>query len=143
MIRRAFTFVTFAALALYAVATVSTLAALERGLGDDSSSTVVHCANPYGNPCGPGAACHDTATGFTCKLLYQQEKVAICPFGCSPNEHCTLTKSSETNPTLRHGRFAQGDTALSHCECNPGYYRPESWLPCVEETGEGTAGSGA
>lgn len=29
------------------------------------------CSNPYGNPCGPGGACTDAASGFTCAYQYR------------------------------------------------------------------------
>jgi hypothetical protein len=66
----------------------------------------IMCANPYGNPCGPGRACKDTPTGFTCQSLYGSD---ICPVGCGPDSTCVQGK----------------------CECNQGFYRPKPYLGCV------------
>lgn len=69
------------------------------------------CANPYGNPCGPGSACTDNDSGFTCAPINQNG----CPVGCGPNSTCV------------NGGVSTGFT----CECNGGFYRPQPYLPCV------------
>jgi hypothetical protein len=72
----------------------------------------IRCATPF-NPCGPGMACYDKPTGYTCTRIYGND---ICPVGCSPNSSCVAGK----------------------CECNPGYTRPVSYLGCVPVVGVST-----
>jgi hypothetical protein len=70
---------------------------------------VLKCANPYGNPCGPGSACHDEddAVGYSCTPLYDDE--IVCPVGCPPTEYCDR----------------------GTCRCKPGHVRNLPYLPCV------------
>ena len=69
------------------------------------------CSNPYGNPCGPGSACTDTATGISCAPINTE----TCPVGCGPNSTCLLQSSSQ--------RY--------ECICDAGFSRPRPYLPCV------------
>ena len=71
---------------------------------------IVMCANPYGNPCGPNSACTDTPTGISCTPA----NLNGCPAGCGPNSTC----------------LNNGDGAGYQCECDLGFYRKESYLPC-------------
>ena len=70
---------------------------------------VLKCANPGGNPCGPGSACiDDDELGFTCEKLVEP---SVCPVGCPPTELCL-------NGT---------------CECKAGFVRTDPFLPCAPE----------
>ena len=73
---------------------------------------VVKCASSPWNPCGPGSACTDTDTGFTCSPPINQ---LGCPVGCGPNAECVV-----------------GGNSLFTCECKEGFTRPEAFLSCVE-----------
>ena len=67
------------------------------------------CANPYGNPCGPGSACTDTETGISCAPI----NLEGCPVGCGPNSSCMLQQNAY------------------ECICNTGFSRPQKYLPCI------------
>lgn len=69
---------------------------------------VLKCANPYGNPCGPGSACQDedNDVGYSCTPLYDDE--IVCPVGCPPTEYCDR----------------------GTCRCKPGHVRKQPYLPC-------------
>ena len=67
------------------------------------------CATPFGNPCGPGRACADTDTGFTCSPPINQ---LGCPVGCGQNSEC----------------IEEGSTSGFNCECLEGFSRPRPFL---------------
>jgi hypothetical protein len=69
------------------------------------------CANRYGNPCGPGSACTDTASGFTCAAINQYN----CPVGCGPDSSCV----------------DGGSSSGFICQCNPGFSRSQPYLHCL------------
>jgi Calcium-binding EGF domain len=75
-----------------------------------------NCTNVFGNPCGPGRACVDAPTGFTCLEISGGVQ---CPAGCGPNSTC-----------VNNG-----------CICDVGFIRPQPFLPCVEQTDNGTVPS--
>ena len=77
----------------------------------DTEETVPvgQCANPFGNPCGPGRACTDTDTGFTCSPPIN---LLGCPVGCGQNSECV----------------DGGSTSGFNCECLEGFSRPRPFL---------------
>lgn len=74
---------------------------------------LLQCANPFGNPCGPGRACRDTPTGFTCEDLYGP----ICPVGCDANSTCVEDVNGGAS-----------------CQCDTGFSRPDPSRGCVAST---------
>jgi len=75
-----------------------------------NANAVVKCANPYGNPCGPGSICTEIGEGFTCSPM---EGIKGCPVGCGPHSTCKKNDSVFT------------------CECDSGFHRPNPYLGCV------------
>lgn len=80
---------------------------------DEDDEFIVRCANESGtNPCGPGRACHQTDSGFTCEDI---PEIQGCPAGCAPHSTCVF----------------QHDDQNYSCECDTGYYRFHPNLGCV------------